>query len=277
VAPTDLDLITSVADACAQADGAAPLDEAAWLALRHPEHHTPEVTVAGDAFAVVVDGALSLAVHPRARGRGYGGTLLAEALGRHRGSLAAWAHGDHPAAAALARRHGFARVRELWVLRRPTALPLDDRTAPHGVTIRGYRAEDRDALLRVNAAAFADHPEQGGMDADNLAERMAEDWWDPAGLLVAVGPDGAMLGFHWTKVHSPTLGEIYVLGIAPEGQGRGLGQALAVAGLRHLAARGVREVHLYVEADNAVAVALYTGLGFTHADTDTHVMYRRVT
>ena len=41
------------------------------------------------------------------------------------------------------------------------------------------------------------------------------------------------------------------------------------------AERGVDEVHLYVESDNAPAVALYAGLGFTHADVDTHVMYAR--
>ena len=36
-----------------------------------------------------------------------------------------------------------------------------------------------------------------------------------------------------------------------------------------------REVLLYVESDNAPAVAVYSRLGFGHADTDTHVQYRR--
>jgi mycothiol synthase len=34
-------------------------------------------------------------------------------------------------------------------------------------------------------------------------------------------------------------------------------------------------VLLYVESDNAAAIAVYGGLGFTHAKADTHVMYRR--
>ena len=113
------------------------------------------------------------------------------------------------------------------------------------------------------------------MDSADLAARMAEPWFDPDDLLVASDDAGTMLGFHWTKVHSAPLGEIYVLGVAPEGQRRGLGKLLSIAGLHHLAQRGVDEVHLYVESDNAPAVALYSGIGFTHADADTHVMYAR--
>ncbi|MEO5854296.1 MAG: mycothiol synthase [Nocardioides sp.] len=274
-----LEQIGSVAAACRSADGADPLDEATWLALRHPAAHQVDVAAETDRFAVVVDGGLSLAVHPDVRRRGYAGRLLDGLLPRHPGPLVAWSHGNHPAAAVLAARHDFTRVRDLWVMRRPmtepTVRPDADVGLPDGVAIRGYLPDDRDDLLRVNAAAFAAHPEQGAMDEADLAARMAEPWFDPADLLLAHDPDGRLLGFHWTKVHSTELGEVYVLGVGPEGQGRGLGKVLTLSGLRHLAARGVAEVHLYVESDNTRAVALYAGQGFVHADADTHVMYRR--
>ena len=112
------------------------------------------------------------------------------------------------------------------------------------------------------------------MDAANLAERMAQPWFDPEGLLVATDGD-RLLGFHWTKQHSPELGEVYVVAIAPEAQGRGLGGVLTLAGLHHLADRGVSEVLLYVESDNRPAIAVYRRLGFGHEARDTHVMYRR--
>ena len=271
---TDLAHVEAISAAAAVEDDAEPLDEAAWLALRHPERHVVDLTSTDVAFALVLDRSVSLVVHPAHRRRGHGGRLLVEALARHPGPLTAWSHGNHPAAAALAARHRFERVRDLWVLRR-AADPAPPPPLPAGVSIRSYRPSDRDDLLRVNAAAFADHPEQGAMDAADLAARMAEPWFDPGDLLLAVDDDDRLLGFHWTKVHSARLGEIYVLGVAPEGQGRGLGRALTQAGLHHLAGRGVDEVHLYVESDNAPAVALYTSAGFTHAAADTHVMYAR--
>ena len=152
------------------------------------------------------------------------------------------------------------------------AAPMEVPTVD-GVTIRGYRPDDADEVLRVNATAFAHHPEQGSMDAANLAERMAEPWFDPAGLLVADAGDG-LLGFHWTKQHSAELGEVYVVAVDPAAQGRGLGRALTAAGLAHLASLGVRRIILYVESDNAPAVATYSHLGFAH--TQTHVQYARI-
>ena len=74
----------------------------------------------------------------------------------------------------------------------------------------------------------------GGLQVE-LAERRSEPWFDPAGLFLAFGDAatdqaGALLGFHWTKVHldQPGLGEVYVLGVDPSAQRRGLGQLLTV-------------------------------------------------
>ena len=268
-----LRLIADVAADSEAADGAAPIDEATWLTLRN---RSDDVTswANDNGFALIMGGDLSLAVRPRARRRGVGESLLSEALAEHDGPLWAWSHADHPAAARLAERHGFDRARELWVMRRPADEPVGEVSVPEGVVIRGYRQGDQRELLRVNAAAFAHHPEQGTMSESDLAERMGEPWFDAAGLLVAID-GGRMLGFHWTKQHSAALGEVYVVGVDPAAQGLGLGRALTRAGLSHLAGRGVSEVELYVEADNLAAIALYRGLGFTHDERDTHVRYHR--
>ncbi len=267
-----LDVVAAVRAACATDDGHDPLDEAAALALKHGGLAGARVWTDDAGFALARDDDLTLAVAPAARGRGVGRRLATAAAGSAR---RAWSHGDHPAAARLAADLGWARTRDLWVMRRPTATPLPALDPPAGVTVRGYRDADADAVLAVNAAAFAHHPEQGGLDAEGLRRRTAEPWFDPAGLLLAVDADGTLLGFHWTKQHDAALGEVYVVAVGPAAQGRGLGRVLTLAGLHHLAGLGIAEVLLYVESDNAPAVHVYTGLGFTHAPRDTHVQYTR--
>ena len=132
--------------------------------------------------------------------------------------------------------------------------------------------QDEDEWLKLNGRAFAKHPEQGGWTRHDLDLREREPWFDPAGFFIAER-DGRMTGFHWTKVHDPHLGEVYVVGVDPDEQGSGLGRALTLAGLRHLRDLGVAQAMLYVDEDNVPAIRMYEALGFTRATVD--AMYRR--
>lgn len=270
--------IEAIAERAAAADGASPLDEATAMALRDNQLRA----VRRDAAFYLVRGTeLTLVVDPSARRRGLGQSLLDEALEIHPQVDRAWSHGNHPGARALADRVGWQATRDLWVMRRPLgedADPLPALEVPADVRLHafGQRSGDSHEVLRVNQRAFAHHPEQGSMDLVDMARRMAEPWFDPAGLILATPAQGrGTLGFHWTKKHSPTLGEVYVVGVDPDAQGRGIGRLVTLAGLHHLEESGVTEVILYVEGDNAAAIRTYSGLGFTHADADTHVMYTR--
>ena len=270
--------IQAIAARAAQTDGAAPWDEAAQMAL---DAGTADVIVRGGCVGMALGQELVLVTDPPLRGHGLA-TTMAETMLRQRPELSrAWSHGNHPAAAALAARLGWRRMRDLWVMRRRVgrdAAPLPELVVPDDVELHsfGERPGDTQELLRVNAQAFAHHPEQGSMDVLNLAARMREPWFDPEGLIMAAPRNGSgTLGFHWTKKHSRRLGEVYVVGVAPEAQGRGIGRLVTLAGLHHLVDAGVEEILLYVESDNAAAIATYSSLGFTHADRDTHVMYAR--
>ncbi|MFE3998761.1 mycothiol synthase [Nocardioides sp. YIM B13467] len=267
-----VDQVLAIAKATEAYDGVAPLDEATLLTLRNrPE----DAAIWGDVrgFGLMIGTELSLVVLTQHRGVGLGRQLLLRAPSLTPGTTA-WSHGDNPAAARLAATQGWERTRELWVMRRPVSgLPPAPET-PDGILVRGFEPGDEAELLRVNAAAFAHHPEQGSLDEAGLRERMAESWFDPSGLVTAWEGD-KLLAFHWTKRHSETKGEVYVVGVDPAAQGRGLGKLVTLLGLNHLAAVGVERIHLYVEGDNTPAVRLYEGLGFTRAAADTHVQYTR--
>jgi mycothiol synthase len=227
--------------------------------------------------------AAELVIDPGQRGRGHGAALLAELLANVKGELWVWSHGDHPAARALAERHGLERARELLQLRRPAHLPVPETEAPPGVTVRTFRpGQDEEAWVEVNAAAFSWHPEQGSRTVDALRAAQTEPWFDPAGFFIAEAGDD-VVGFHWTKVHPPTpdspgasaLGEVYVLGVAPHAHGSGIGRHLTAVGLRHLAGKPeIREVMLYVEGDNTAALRVYERLGFARHTVDVAYLRR---
>jgi mycothiol synthase len=222
------------------------------------------------------DGTAELAVHPQARRRGIGTALVTAARDRGGNAVQFWAHGTLPAAKALAAKLNLRPVRELIQMRRPLS-EIPDHDVPQGISIRTWAGNDDNAeLLRVNNAAFSWHPEQGGWTEEDIAARLAEPWFDPAGLFLAFDETGVLRGFHWTKVHDArpgeVLGEVYVLGVDPAAQGRGLGRTLTLTGLGHLAGRlGGAEsaVMLYVEADNTAAIRTYAALGFAPIAVDT--------
>lgn len=269
LSPAQRARVSSLVSAATDADGASPLNEEAQLLLARPgAWHwlaTDGAALAGYAQWQPDNATAQLVVHPAARRRGVGTRLLA-ALAARTAAPAVWAFRDLPAAQGFAAAAGLVPVRGLLVL----AKPLDDVVTPEppaGVTLRPFTDADADAFLATNAAAFVHHPEQGHFSAADLAARQSEEWWDPAGLVLAEDADG-VAGFHWTKRHDADTGEVYVLGVHPRAAGRGLGGVLLQAGLAHLARGGVRRVILYVDADNTTAVRLYERGGFTrdHAD-----------
>ena len=268
--------------AASASDAVAPLSEHVMLHLRYGGTAGLDLTtamaghVAGYAYLEVDEAGVAsgeLVVDPAHRRHGAGRALLG-AMAAQAGDrpLRVWAHGDLPAAAGLAQAGGLHRVRALWQMRRSLRDPLPEPPVPAGVTLRTFvPGTDEDEWLRLNAAAFAHHPEQGAWTRADLDMREREDWFDPAGFFLAQR-SGRLVGFHWTKVHDAVTGEVYVVGVDPAAHGGGLGRALTLTGLRYLRdVRSLTEVMLYVDESNRAAVRMYETLGFTRSSTD--VMY----
>lgn len=306
-------------------DGVSPLSEQVLLAVRGARRsRSPESAGVGAVadssrrphFLVYSGGQLAgyahlaqgvdegaataeVVVGPERRRRGIGTALIhtlqdavADTAGSPGTSLRLWSHGDLDGARALAVRHGYANVRELWQMRRslhPGSASLPGVRLPDGFLVRHFMVgQDEQAWLGVNARAFLEHPEQGRITRYDLDQRIAEPWFDPEGFILiedARGPAPVLAASHWTKVvpaggppgHPgvmPTEGEVYVVGVDPAYQGMGLGRSVTTLGLAHLRAKGLAQAMLYVDADNLAAVTTYLRLDFERSAVD--IMYSRI-
>ncbi|MBO9055811.1 mycothiol synthase [Curtobacterium flaccumfaciens pv. flaccumfaciens] len=225
--------------------------------------------------AVVRDGELELVVAQEARGQGIGTALVSQALALGGGAAPrlAWAHGDHPAARALADRFGWRAVRTLLQLRAPVAgsdpAADSDVELPDGYSLSAFHpgTDDETDWLALNAAAFAHHPEQGRMTLDDLHAREADDWFSGEDLLLLRDASGQLAGSCWLKVEDG-IGEFYAVAVRPDLQGQRLGGVLMRAGTARLRGRGLTAAALYVEGDNEPALALYRRSGFTQHAID---------
>ena len=184
---------------------------------------------------------------------------------------------DDDIAACLA--DGWIVRRELGVLARSLDVASARAMQPSPasdvgpLTLRAFRPElDTDEVVRVLRAAHDGHDApipsstDGGGDGGwtrarfDAAAKVALD--DPTDLRVAADASGRLLGVHWTKRRSATVGEVHNLAIDPAAQGQGLGRRLLHDGLAHLAGLGMREVLLWVDLENSPALALYRSEGF---------------
>lgn len=270
------------------ADGLSPVSDQAVLAASQGQRALFLFSENGDradgsstspapvALGIAGQGEVDLVVKPAERGRGIGSAALDAILQRHAtDELRAWAHGLNPAADALLSAAGFEPVRTLLRMELdPALLPDDGRDplalpAPPGFALRAFDPEnpaDAAAWVRANAAAFADHPEQGRITETDFALMREEAWFDPRDLLL-LETDGGVAGSTWVKTVRSDDGsvetELYAIGIRPEYAGRGLGKLLLDATLARMAQHRPSRVSLYVDGENEPAVRLYERASFT--------------
>lgn len=271
------------------ADGHGPIGEHKFLRLKHGDdlgvavlaYQSDELvgyahTLAyGDSKARRVS--CELVVEPSYRRRGIGSALLRKVIdhanAQHATSLGLWAYNDSKASRHLARSFSLSPQRRLLHMHRHSGEPPTLPTPP-SASIRPLRDGEEETLLALNNRIFEGHPENGSWTLADLKARQAQTWFDAADVLM-LEEDGALAGFCWLKIEERgeegRVGEIYVIGNAPEFRGQGLGRYLLSAGLRHLSRRAVDVIAVYVEQSNEAGVSLYHSFEFHHHHVD--VMY----
>jgi ribosomal protein S18 acetylase RimI-like enzyme len=181
----------------------------------------------------------------------------------------AWADGT-TLATFQARWPGRVRIRILQETTRP-APSLPD---PEGVAFAPWKREEAGAtgnLLHRTYSLIPDplanpaffNPEGMGLLVGAMVDHPVVGEFEPtASFSARDAATGDLLGILLATRMGGIQGHIAEVAVDPSCQGRGLGRALMVRGLRSLEALGCRATNLVVNEDNTRAFNLYQSLGF---------------
>lgn len=162
------------------------------------------------------------------------------------------------------RQAGFALREELHLLSRPL---VDLPPVPPAPLHRGQRRH-RGEVLDIDALAFPPfwRLDEAGLDEAMAATRSAR---------FRVAARDRVLGYAISG-RSGTRGYLQRLAVDPSFEGRGLGRALIVDGLRWMRRRGASLVVVNTQVGNQRALRLYQHLGFRLEPSGLAVLTRRL-
>ncbi len=198
--------------------------------------------------------------------------LFGRALSRAKELGAKFAHVSLPSTettrAEILSKLGFKPVRRFYELR------LDISEANLGAPDRcewthsNLKAGGEETLAHIENRCFADTWGYNPNRAEDIAWRLKVKSNCLEDVILAMDRV-KVIGYCWTETECgsdlPTgksKGRIYMLGVAPEYQKKGIGKELLEAGLLHLKSRGREVIDITVDSQNVVAVTLYRSLGF---------------
>lgn len=139
---------------------------------------------------------------------------------------------------------------------------LDEPEWPAGITVTDF---DAATPAQVHELIYRD---ARWADVVGHVDRDLADWTsifvtdkDVAAQQVLAWRDGELVGAATGRIFADGSGWIAQLAVARSQRRSGLGRALLLEGLRRRVAAGATTLGLSVQADNAAAIALYTGVG----------------
>jgi mycothiol synthase len=219
-------------------------------------------------------------VHPELRRRGLGRALLRENLRRATERAAddpadqaveARSHAEESEAGhrALLENHGFEPIRWFFLMRRATGGDVPDAPLPDGLELRPVTADQHRAIFDAEREAFRDHWSSREQTEEDFKLTFGREELDTDLWVVAWDGDeiaGVVQNWIWADENAQlgvARGWLEHISVRRPWRRRGLGRAITAESLRRLAAAGMTEAVLGVDAENPTgALGLYEGLGF---------------
>ena len=219
-------------------------------------------------------------VHPDDRRRGIGRALLRENLRRADERAAAEPEGQAAEARAHAEEtetghrallegHGFAAIRWYFLMRRSNLDDIPDAPLPDGLDLRPVTPDQHRAIFDAEVEAFRDHWSSREQTDEDFQLTFSREELDTDLWVVAWDGDriaGLVQNWIWPEENATlglARGWLEHISVRRPWRRRGLGRAITAESLRRLAAAGMTDAMLGVDAENPTgALGLYEGLGF---------------
>jgi mycothiol synthase len=233
----------------------------------------------------IIDGYLRFDWHPDWRTDALADAILAWATARLRevaadrgkaARLRSWMREEDTNRRRQLERHGLTIVRHFPTLERPLTEPIDAPELPEGFSIRPLAGPDEVAAwVEMHNESFVDHYNFHPESPEVIHHWLDDPIYRPELNLVAVAPDGRLVGFCWCAIFAEenartgrNEGWIELLGTRRGYRRMGLGRALVLSGLLVLRQAGLDAARLGVDADSPTgATRLYAATGFRHIHT----------
>jgi mycothiol synthase len=234
---------------------------------------------AGAIVGIVSPELKVIVVRPEHRRLGIGRRLVELGLemeaGRGRREMFMGSVPEDPGGAAFLGATGFMFHSTVWNLDLPAERPITAPVWPDGIIARSFdRTRDLAALPPLVNAAFADHPTPIVMEEEMMRASLDDpNILDDDAIVLEEAATGDVVGFCLVDVRraegrvTSDHGEIGMIGVRPDRQGRGLGRQLLRAGSIYLRGAGAPNVGLAVNARNEGALGLYESEGFERVRT----------
>jgi mycothiol synthase len=163
---------------------------------------------------------------------------------------------------------GFTFIRRFLELKldlSKTFLPEISKICPR---CRPLQPGEEERLTQLQNRSFTGSWGYNANTVEGIIYRIHLPNCSPEDIILAFDSDKPV-GYCWTRINfwknktpGGGAGRIYMLGVDPDYQGRGLGRQLLLVGLSYLKRKGLRVVELTVDNENKVACVLYKSVGF---------------
>ncbi len=170
---------------------------------------------------------------------------------------------------ALLEAHGFEPIRWFFMMRRVNLDDVPDAPLPDGLEIRPVTPDQHRAIFDAEVEAFRDHWSAVEKTDQDLETMLGKKELDTDLWVVAWDGDqiaGVVQNWIWPEENAGlgvASGWLEHISVRRPWRRRGLGRAITAESLRRVAAAGMTDAMLGVDAENpSGALGLYEGLGF---------------